>query len=242
MSQRECAGFSWPGFAVSADDPVDVGPKSTVAAVVGKSLPAPLRWRPIISLSAVRTPFSPSVDRVVGHDANSAWQVGHKVKPLPEVRSADPRSAQIRPCEGISQCFQVSLNSTEPQPSIRARNLLSKNDWRLTLADEGEPDGPEMARIARTFFSANNTERLTRAAAGPNRDFCRPSREVERVVPESNSSEGVETLGFPDCGRGEFVNVSFNDSPSSNVSGRDESSEPGAGTAVILVVDGLSVK
>ena len=28
MSQRECAGFNWPGFSVSAGDPFGVGPEA----------------------------------------------------------------------------------------------------------------------------------------------------------------------------------------------------------------------
>jgi hypothetical protein len=32
MSQRECAGFNWPGFAVSAGDPFGVGPVAASCA------------------------------------------------------------------------------------------------------------------------------------------------------------------------------------------------------------------
>jgi hypothetical protein len=32
MSQRECAGFNWPGFTVSAEEPVSVGPEAASIA------------------------------------------------------------------------------------------------------------------------------------------------------------------------------------------------------------------
>src|SRR5690606_30346224 len=43
-----------------------------------------------------------------------ATGVGHPEKPLPDVRRADARSAQIGGPDGISHCFQVSSYSGEP--------------------------------------------------------------------------------------------------------------------------------
>src|SRR5690606_33298521 len=68
--------------------------------------------------------------------------VGQPVKPLPDVRRADARSAQIGGPDCISQCFQVRAHSGEPSPSILARNLLSKDDWRPALIDEPSPMRP----------------------------------------------------------------------------------------------------
>lgn len=62
--------------------------------------------------------------------------VGHEEQSLPLVRSADARSAQIRRPDGVTASFQVSENKVEPLEAKLARNLLSKDDWRATLADE----------------------------------------------------------------------------------------------------------
>jgi len=68
--------------------------------------------------------------------------VGHPEKPLPPVRRADARSAQIGSPAGISQIFQVKANSGEPFAPIRARNLLSKDRCRSALGDETVKSGP----------------------------------------------------------------------------------------------------
>jgi hypothetical protein len=63
-------------------------------------------------------------------------------QPLPPVRRADARSAQIGCPAGISQLFQVKANSGEPFTSILARNLLSKHRCRAALGDEVVKSGP----------------------------------------------------------------------------------------------------
>jgi hypothetical protein len=45
MSQRECAGFNWPGFAVSAGDPVGVGPEASRACSFSGRAFSPQRSR-----------------------------------------------------------------------------------------------------------------------------------------------------------------------------------------------------
>ena len=56
--------------------------------------------------------------------------VGHgdKEEALPDVRRTDARRCKIGGPDGIARCFQVSAYSGEPRESIRARNLLSKED------------------------------------------------------------------------------------------------------------------
>jgi hypothetical protein len=80
--------------------------------------------------------------------ASFALAVGHEVEPLPDVRRADARSAQIRRPDGVTLTFQVSRNNVEPSESVAGRNLLPKANVRATLADEPEPCGPEMTLIA----------------------------------------------------------------------------------------------
>jgi hypothetical protein len=71
----------------------------------------------------------------------------HEVEPLSLVRSTDARRCKICRPAGVTLFFQVSENSVEPPESIRARNLLSKHDWRAALADETEPLGPQVPLV-----------------------------------------------------------------------------------------------
>lgn len=120
--------------------------------------------------------------------------------------------------------------------------MLSKDDWRRTLADEPEPRGPQMPLVRCSSAFPGDAERLAWTASGPNGKVCWPASEPERVVPESDASEGVESSRSSDVCRVEFADVLLDDSASADVSCRDESSEPRAGVCIDLVVDGLSVK
>lgn len=137
------------------------------------------------------------------------------------MRRPDPRSAGIRRPAGVTLTFQVSENSVEPPDASRARNLLSKNDWRAALADEGEPDGPEVALVGESTAATGCGERLARATAGPNRLRVRPSRETERVGPRTEAgeevalSEPVEVNWF-DVGDRAGVNGAVGDMPGSD--------------------------
>jgi len=53
--------------------------------------------------------------------------VGHPEQPLSDVRRTDARSAQISRCDGVTQFFQVSRYSVEPQPAILRDNLFAKD-------------------------------------------------------------------------------------------------------------------
>lgn len=88
--------------------------------------------------------------------------VGHEVQPLPEVRRADPRSAQIRRPDGVTASLQVRENKVEPLEAKFARNLLSKDDWRAALPNEREPCWPKMSRVAKAAPLARVGERLAR--------------------------------------------------------------------------------
>jgi hypothetical protein len=96
-------------------------PQPARHAAAAKSGP----WLRIASRSppaSVRTAFS----------ANDAVGVGQpdcdEVQPLPDVRCAEARSAGICRSAGVTRTFQVSEYSVEPAKSVRARNLLSKDD------------------------------------------------------------------------------------------------------------------
>jgi hypothetical protein len=86
--------------------------------------------------------------------------VGHPEQPLPDVRRADARSAQIGGPDGISRSLQVSSYSGEPFESIAACNLLAKDHWRAALGDEAEKIGPKVPLILGPPSLAGGTERL----------------------------------------------------------------------------------
>jgi hypothetical protein len=141
--------------------------------------------RPVeLAPSEVRPP-SPSPFTGVGQpDSN-------EVEALTDVRRTDARSAQISSPEGIARAFQVSAYSVEPREAVRARNLLSKDDWRAALSDETEPLGPEVALVVNAFASAGDREGLTGARAGPDGPVVGPAGESEGVAPDSDACEEV---------------------------------------------------
>jgi hypothetical protein len=89
--------------------------------------------------------------------------VGHEPKPVPDVRGADARSRQYRRPDGVAFSLQVSLNKIEPAVGNRRFNLLTKNNWRAALADEPEPDGPEVPGIVESCTVAGNGKGLAGA-------------------------------------------------------------------------------
>jgi hypothetical protein len=75
--------------------------------------------------------------------------------------------------------------------------LLSSNSWRLAVDDETAELGPEVALISLPFALSSNGERLTGAGAGPDRKVVWPPRELECVVPASDSGEEMASCeGF----------------------------------------------
>jgi hypothetical protein len=79
----------------------------------------------------------------------------------------------------------------EPSESIRARNLLTKDDCRAALAYEFEPRRPKMARIVGAIAFPRRRERLTGTTAGPALSIVWPSSEPQRIAPSANAGEEV---------------------------------------------------
>jgi hypothetical protein len=77
------------------------------------------------------------------------------------MRRPDARSRQIGGPAGISCVFQVSSHSREPFEPRLARNLLSKDDWRLALGDEVLKSGPEMSFVVSSLLLPGDRKRLT---------------------------------------------------------------------------------
>jgi hypothetical protein len=210
MSQRECAGFSWPIFSVATGEPFDGGPWANQA------------WRPSSPFVSTVPTDAPSLwSRVVGvlQPANVAASVnvtpglagrapsdlfavafrelaasvvvgvGHPVQALPDVRRPDARSAQIGGPDGISQSFQVVAYTGEPRPAKFARNLFPKDRWRAALAGEGVDDGPQVPLICRSELQAGIAKGLARARGGPDGAIGGPIRKLQGERPPADTSE-----------------------------------------------------
>jgi hypothetical protein len=107
------------------------------------------------------------------------------------MRRADARSAQIGSRPGISHAFQVSEHSGEPFSPSAACNLLAKDDCRSALRNEAEEGGPEMPLVGCSLSFAGDAEGLAGAASGPDGLVVRPSCELKRPAPASDSCEKV---------------------------------------------------
>lgn len=130
-------------------------------------------------------PFGPSCWHGVGQPLSDEPQS------LSDVRRTDARSAQICRPNGVARCFHVRLYSVEPSEAVLARNLLSKDDWRMALADEPMKLGPEVTLVVEPLAFARCTERLARAGASPDGSVVRPSGETEGVGPDADPGEEV---------------------------------------------------
>lgn len=204
MSHLLCEGFNWPPLAVCAFDPVGtIGPSwepwasgkprlfalrvDQAATVCRFSPPSPRVPAPVVLLAfgdgqlasvatcdnrgdTVCTLFVRAADF-----QSRANGVGREVQSLSDMRGLDARSAQIGRPDGVVRTFQISRNNIQPGEAILACNLLAKDDWRATLADEAGEDGPEMALVFRAALLPRCAERLAGTTAGPNRSAVGPS-------------------------------------------------------------------
>ena len=108
---------------------------------------------------------------------SEAEAVGHEPQALTDVRGTDARSWDTDRRAGVTDSFQVVLYKVEPAMLNRCFNLLTKDDWRLALADEVVECGPKMPLVSKPELSACRAERLARSAACPDRTLIRPVRE-----------------------------------------------------------------
>lgn len=176
---------------------------------------------------------------------SEACGVGHpdKEESVSHVRSADARSRQYRRPEGVTASFQVRLNKVEPAEAVSARNLLSKDCWRdadeiLILAEEVEPDRPEVSSVVEAPTLSCGAKGLAGAASRPNGSIIWPASESEGMTPNSDAREGVELRVRANVRGGEdFDAARIHDSRGDEVSGR-EVSEPLRRVGVELVVEG----
>jgi hypothetical protein len=81
------------------------------------------------------------------------------------------------------------LNKVEPSVVNRCFNLLTKDNVRFALADEVEPDRPEMALVGNAPTCTGCAEGLARATARPNRSILGPSGKAQGVAPTTKTGE-----------------------------------------------------
>jgi hypothetical protein len=186
-----------------------------------------------VSVSALPRPH-----RIPELSESSARGVAHPKQSLADVRRADARSAEISRCKGVGRCFHVSVNKIEPDEAVRARNLLTKDNARISLADEPEEVGPEVTRIGEAVAFPGRAERLAGTGTGPNRSIIWPACKSQRVAPSPDAGEEM-TLGES----GEVIGLHFLDRSLVHFARRDQPScdeiaEPLGCERVELVVVG----
>jgi len=162
--------------------------------------------------------------------------VTHPEQPLPPMRRAEARSAQIGGPDGISHSFHVKTYSGEPATPKARRNLFAKDHWRAALGDEAEKSGPEVSLVGFGFFRPRRGERLARTTARPDGQAVRPFGESKSERPPSNARE--EVAGVVPV---EFLRADIYDAPFVHVAGRNLSvryqfAEHGHSLRVVVVV------
>ena len=186
--------------------------------------------RPVALVPREVRPPSPSLFTGVGQPDSD------EVEALADVRRTDARSAQISSPEGVARAFQVSAYSVEPREAVRARNLLSKDDWRAALVNELEPGGPEVALVGSAFASPGDGEGLAGAGAGPDGSVVGPAGKAEGVAPDSDACEEMRLSRCSHVFTGHLENAARIDAPLGDVPGVGEVLQPLRRVGVELVV------
>jgi hypothetical protein len=125
---------------------------------------------------------------------SASWTVtvGHPENPSSLLGRADATSWQYRRCEGVTVSLHRIVYSIDPSKSNRCRNLLSKDDWNLALADESLHVGPEVPIVVVATLRPRNAERLTRATSCPKRPVGWDSGKLQGERPAADAAEVVD--------------------------------------------------
>jgi hypothetical protein len=115
--------------------------------------------------------------------------VGHEPQSLSNVRRSDAASRYTNRPAGVTFSLQVSLNKVKPSVVNRAFNLLTKDNVRSALADEIEPDRPEVTLVCNAPPGTGCAEGLAGATARPNRSILGPSGKAQGVAPAAKAGE-----------------------------------------------------
>jgi hypothetical protein len=207
-----------------------------ISACAGSAgLPQPFVL-PSATSRALRATFVSHFSLDVSLTLGVCQPLSNKPEALADMRGADARSAQIRHPNGVSRYFQVSAYSVEPAEAVLARNLLSKDNWRMALGDEAIELGPEVPVVIEAFSLPGGAEGLAGAGAGPDGSVVGPSGETEGVGPDADAGEEV-ALGVAAEVRsshvpnGSFIYVTFR-----YQSTVDQVAQPLRGVGVYLII------
>ncbi|MEO6147333.1 MAG: hypothetical protein ABIT70_09845 [Sulfuriferula sp.] len=136
-------------------------------------------------VACVAIPGESFQSRVLG----VAQPASNEPNTLPDVRCADARSRQTDRCKGVADSFQVILYKVEPaMPNCRF-NLLTKDDWRIALADEVVERWPKVPLVSKPSAFACRAERLAWRRSGPDLTIFWPAGEVQGSTPSANSGK-----------------------------------------------------
>src|SRR5690606_1277064 len=144
----------------------------------------------------------------------------------------------IRPPDGVTVSFQVSLNKIDPAVSNRCINLFAKDDWRAALADETVEGGPEVAVVGRAFAASSGREGLAGAGTGPDGSVVGPAGKAQGEGPAADAGEEMALGKSAQVIRGDISNVTFVHLSWGNVPVFDQLPEPRRREGVELVVVG----
>lgn len=148
------------------------------------------------------------------------------------------RGSQYTRPDGVAFSFQVCAYSIEPTEPDSSRHLLPKYDVRAALADEPEHLGPEVAGVRVALAFACRRIGLAGAGSGENRSVCRPSSELEGVLPSPEPGEQMNSLMSNKVGWSEIPDVSLIDAPLADQAFLHQLSQPGGGPGVVFGVEG----
>ena len=221
MSQRECSGFNTPAFPVTESEDIE-GEPITSFAVDCRSIPPDPRV---------------SFDFLDSGPRSLVFGVGHPPNALADVGRRDARSAQIGGPDCISQCFQVSTYSGEPSTSKFARNLLSKDDWRIEEGEESSHFGPEVTFVGFALLLARVRERLAGTRAGPDGAIIGPPGKSKSVGPSADAREEVNLSKADKISLRELLDVALVNHARWNVTFADQFAQPCGGVGVVFVVE-----
>jgi hypothetical protein len=117
----------------------------------------------------------------------SSVTVGHKPIAVPEMVRVRARGLHRDCPHGVSHFDQIT--SHEGEPLRRARNLLSKQDWRASDLNKASEYWPEVSFVGEAFSLSADAEGLAGARAGPHGKILWPSGNREGKGPSTEAGE-----------------------------------------------------
>lgn len=121
---------------------------------------------------------------------------------------------------------------------LRRGNLLAKDNWRAALADEVEPDGPEVSLVEEATVPAGGGEGLAGAGSSPDGLVVGPASEPEGVGPGADTGEEVGLDGVSDVSWSEVSDAPLIDFPAGDIPAANQVPQPVRGVRLDLVVEG----